>query len=383
MKNIFFIFIFLYLENRCIKAQNDVLYNQTSPLEKALNLHQLLKQNLPESMLNIDLKLVNVDSKSAQFELIDDNLTTINYVISYTIQMKDSTVNQLTESVVSKMTFDLQTNSIYLLNKQEELLKNRTSSANNEAQNVDDNGDKGDSGEKYNSEEKLQIKSKSYVDVHRFTVENLESNRLYEINIDLTAKLAHLSASLTRDTVKLSNKKFKETKKSFNFKFQTTFDVDLAAEQACKNAKSANKSSIATCYENNNDCTKCKSTCYMNVLNKIDSSSTKKPIYCEPCPCDQSKSTGECIVDTFKNQQDKSQVNNYQPQIIKCKQCIEPYAGDQCKDCKNEGIDYYKNEEGVCVKCDCNNNAALDNTINDASKNFKNKRKCSTITGKA
>ena len=88
MKNIFFIFVFLYLENRCIKAQNDVLYNQTSPLEKALNLHQLLKQNLPESMLNIDLKLVNVDSKSAQFELIDDNLTTINYVISYTIQIE-------------------------------------------------------------------------------------------------------------------------------------------------------------------------------------------------------------------------------------------------------------------------------------------------------
>ena len=372
---------------------NNSLYNQTS-----INLNQLLKQLTPDSTIAFDLKLVNVYATSAQFELIDDNLTTINYVVSYTTRMKDNKplsagTSGLDESAVSTKTFEMQTNSVSLLNKQEELL-NRSSPA------IDDQmmDEKVDSGEKYNSEERLQIRSKPWVEVHRFVVNDLESNQLYEINFDITAKLAHLSASITKGTVRLSNKKYKETKKTFNFKFVTTFDIDLAAEKACQSANNKSLSvqqqaDESTCYASPSDCTKCKSTCFRKQLNKIGGSgnaaaSSSKPILCEPCPCDQSKSTGECLlVDSSasspiaNSQQGQTQSNNFQPPVIKCKQCIEPYTGDQCKDCMSEGLDFYKNEEGLCVKCECNNNAALDNGDAAFKSANKNKRKCNAITG--
>lgn len=105
----------------------------------------------------------------------------------------------------------------------------------------------------------------------------------------------------------------------------------------------------------------------INQLNNCNSGGGQKPILCEACPCDTSRSTGECFVEQTSSD------NGYQQ--IKCKQCKEPYIGPACNDCQNEGIDYYKNEHGECVKCFCNNNAALD--LNPNSK----RRKCQSITG--
>lgn len=116
-----------------------------------------------------------------------------------------------------------------------------------------------------------------------------------------------------------------------------------------------------------------------------------KIILCEACPCDTSRSTGACEVvppasasSSSSSSSDSVVLASY-PQI-KCKQCIEPYVGDRCNDCQNEGIDYYKNERGECVKCFCNNNAALD-AINPSSSSSSSsslsvrRRKCNSITG--
>lgn len=114
-------------------------------------------------------------------------------------------------------------------------------------------------------------------------------------------------------------------------------------------------------------------------------------ILCEACPCDTSRSTGECIVvmASSSDQQKQSSssdsrssavISNY-PQI-KCTQCIEPYVGAKCNDCQNEGIDYYKNENGECVKCFCNNNAAVDvNSPLKSPLSSNRRRKCNSITG--
>jgi hypothetical protein len=376
-----------------VQSLVDDLLNKTiassssSLLENALDLQKFK----PNNSIDFSLRMVNLDSTSAQFEIVDDNKTTINYAITYTLQTKDNSLpNQLTsESATITKSFEMQTNSIYLVNKQEELLKNTTRS---DTPFFEDNGEKTDSGENYNSAEKIEIKSKTWQEVHRFLAGELESNRLYEINIDITAKLAHLSNSILKETLKVNNKKYKETKKNFRFTFLTTFDVDKAAQLACNNSKSnanQHQSASSTCYLTNNDCSRCKATCYLKEFNKIvnvlDVSAKKeaasKPVYCEPCPCDQSKSTGECLIVNVNNQQEGGQVDNFQPPVIKCKQCIIPYTGDQCKDCEKEGFEFYKNEEGLCVKCDCNNNAYLDLNI-DNTVIGNSRRKCSPITGK-
>ena len=373
-------------------------------LDKAINSaasSQFQKELSPlkykaNSTIDFDLKLVNVDTTSAQFEIIDDNKTTINYAISYTIQSKDNSftlsTQQISETTVSSKSFEMQTNSISLLNKQEELLQNRNVSS-SAIPKMEDNGEKTDSGESYNSEERLEIKSKTWQEVHRFLVNDLEPNRLYEIKFDITAKLAHLSSSLIKNAAKvITSKKSKETKTSFKFNFVTPFDVEKTADLACKNARLNTKqtsntalSMSSSCYLNDNDCTKCKPTCFKREPNKIGPSIVDlngKPILCEPCPCDQSKSTGECMIANPMQQEGSLvQSNNFQPPVIKCKQCIEPYTGDQCKDCDGEGIDFYKNEDGICVKCECNNNARLDSEYENKDPTNA-KRKCSPITGK-
>lgn len=103
-----------------------------------------------------------------------------------------------------------------------------------------------------------------------------------------------------------------------------------------------------------------------------------KPILCEACPCDTSRSTGECYVTQSSDQGSSSDTSSSGGFTPKCKQCIDPYVGGMCNECLNDGIDYYKNEKGECVKCFCNNNAALD--VNPRS---TKRRKCRAITGKS
>lgn len=370
---LFFTFLITALSTS-LTISLDLLNKTTTQKTPLKNLLKTLNSN----ELTFNLKLVNVDSTSAQFELTDDNSTTINYIISYSIKTK----GKPDSSIFKTKKFEMQTNSRVLINQQEELLKSQAA-----APSVDNNLLAGlsDSGEKYDSEEKLSIESKSWTDVHRFLVAELESDRLYEIDFDITAKQAYLSASLTGNL--LHRIKLKEGKATFNFEFQTTFDIDKAIVQAC-NINSDKAASNQTCYARENDCTKCKPVCYKRELNRIvgvsvdsvkkTSDDVSKSILCEPCPCDQSKSTGECVV-VARNADDLAK-NNFQPDVIKCKQCIIPYTGDQCNECEKEGIDNYKSEMGLCVKCECNGNAAWDQANVDERDNGV-KRKCKAVSG--
>jgi len=348
-------------------------------------------------IIEFDLKLVNINTNSVQFELIDDNRTAINYVIKYELINSHKAFSQEKQTIVeaSKMSnqFRMQTNSLGLVKQQEELLKKM-----NETIEEFINEENSDSGERFNSEEVLDIKSKSYDDTHKFLIDELDSNRLYELNFEIQARKGRLHHDES-----LPNFSSSETIKSFNFKFQTAFDYDQQAYLACNNSllKSSNKNDqvdyrlfqYSSCYQPDSNCTRCKSTCYeikpITTGKKTTQQSGSKPILCEPCPCDQLKSTGECYVDDTLRQANSKNTNNLnfypEQQFLKCKQCIEPYTGDLCNECKNEGVDYYKNELGECVKCECNNNALLDNKELMASLGNKmiisKARKCQPITG--
>ena len=50
------------------------------------------------------------------------------------------------------------------------------------------------------------------------------------------------------------------------------------------------------------------------------------------------------------------------------------------RECHNDGIDFYKNENDECVKCECEDNETNNNdNLNGAS---VRKRRCQEITGK-
>lgn len=276
----------------------------------------LTQKSISLSSLNeikFDLKLLNVDSSSAQFVVQDDNQTTYNYDIFYhltTLPQKDFRPEHLDSDTISisEKSFQIQTNSLVLLKQQEEILK-----ANNLTLE-DLQEDSNDSGEKYNSEEKLLINSKTFEEKHSFFINELESNKYYEVNFTIRARRAHLSLHLL-PAQKLDNT---ETKKEFNFKFKTSFDLTQAALSACSDKTSS------SCYVQDSACTVCKASCY------LVGSNMSKPVLCEPCPCDTSRSTGECFV----VDQPDSAKNRFQPEVIKCKKCIKPYTGLLCNECE-------------------------------------------------
>jgi hypothetical protein len=386
--------------------------------QPTINLSSLQQQQQPSSgsnqasdstsdnVIKFDLKLVNVDSASARFELVDDNKTTINYAISYVLTSKTMAISgngeeYMADSIKASKDFQLQTNSLDLLNKQEELLtkakalnSNLDSNEEESSSTPTQNKDEADSGEKYNSDEIEEIKHKNYEDIHRFLVEDLEPNRYYEINFTIKAKLAHLSSSLLLlSTTSLNNGqksteylyKKVETTRQLQFKFKTTFDLNRAALLACNNSKYDQQSS---CYVPNSDCKQCRPTCYQvkesrNNLGNQTSSSSSVPssanslVLCEACPCDTSRSTGVCIA---TEQETRPENKFLQSQLIKCKQCIKPYTGLLCNECENDGFDNYKNEFGECVKCDCGGNAMYD-ILNEVARGSYKRRKCQAITG--
>jgi hypothetical protein len=236
----------------------------------------------------------------------------------------------------------------------------------------DDYIESASSGEKYKSTEVSDLKEKKINNTHLLVIDGLDENRFYEISFVVTAKQAHLRFKSPKKTQFNS----KQTTKTFHFNFQTTFDIDAAARYACK------QESDNSCYTIGSNCTSCKPNCYQvksnqDIKNNLEiKTSSLKPILCEVCPCDMLRSTGECIESNI-NRLVKSQTNFQSTQQIECKKCLYPYTGLLCNDCINDGFDYYKNEMGECVKCDCNNNSAYDNSNNLT----KNKIKCQPITG--
>jgi hypothetical protein len=377
--------------------------------QQSINLSSLLASPSPQSasaptttdnnMIKFDLKIVNVDSTSARFEITDDNRTTINYAVSYVLTSSTMTTNPsngedyLSDTIKITKDFQLQTNSLNLLNKQEELLGDadaRTALTPNLDENTDAKDNDDDSGEKYNEDDKEAIKNRNYEDVHRFLVEDLEPNRYYEINFTIRAKLAHLSSSLLLlSTTRLNNSqrskelvyKRVETTRQLQFKFKTTFDLERAAVLACNNSK---YDEAGSCYAPNSDCLKCKPTCYQvrESRNQQQQTAVDK-VLCEACPCDTSRSTGECSATDPSTDTSASRPENrfLQAQVIKCTQCIRPYMGSLCNECENDGVDYYKNEFGQCVECNCNGNSAYENLDSVARSGYK-RRKCQAITGK-
>jgi hypothetical protein len=125
--------------------------------------------DLSSSSIQFDLKLTNVDSSSAEFEILDDNRTTLNYQVSYTLTSNNSiSSNGKVTSIMSTNSFAMQTNSQTMLAEQEKLLSD-------DEPNLTIPPD--DSGEFYEPGDKAKIRSKPYEEVHRFLVPDLEPNR--------------------------------------------------------------------------------------------------------------------------------------------------------------------------------------------------------------
>jgi hypothetical protein len=346
--------------------------------------------------LKYDLKLANIGSKSAEIEILDDNKTTINYEIEYSLSsdstnVYDSVNNKfISNSIRSKSkSFRMQTNSLTLLAAQEAFMKEN---------NIDETTlnairlpDAASDGELINTAWKEDIQAQSYEQAHRIYIGDLEPNRYYELDLSIQASKAYLSSLLT----KIANPSAKQTVKQFKFKFKTIFDYDLAISLACNNSLSGGAESaaakmdpslfaVSSCYESGSRCSKCKSSCYEVKRNKNEQGKAKsgEPVLCEACPCDTSRSTGECVVIESANKDSPSsssaEVKSGPAQTIQCKKCIKPYTGLLCNECENEGIDYYKTETNECMPCSCNGNAATDNFNNDDVK----KPRCHKITGK-
>ena len=276
------------------------------------------------SSIQFDLKLVNIDAYKAEFEMVDDNITTINYEIEYELISKSKTFNKLplSELTISTKTFDMQTNPIYLLNKQEQIRLNHSISKMTNKSDIimNINNDETDvsvtnSGETYSSDEILEINTKSYEDIHRFFINDLESNKIYQVNFKVVASLAHL-----KDDVLIGNDS--QTKKYFKFDFQSKYLAKVNCQNEIKDVE-------FSCYEPNLNCSKCKSNCYETnyaYLHTTDGNNVNNQIkQCLECPCDTLRSTGECHEITRVD-------NFYDPRQVVCKECLYPYTGNSCND---------------------------------------------------
>lgn len=122
---------------------------------------------------DFNIKLTNVDSSSAEFEVFDNNRTTINYNISYKLTSNSSASDHKTEVFTStEYSFAMQTNSATLLAEQRKYVSNDES-----ADALKESMRKDDQGEIYTVGVIDRINSKSYEDVHRFVVPDLDPNR--------------------------------------------------------------------------------------------------------------------------------------------------------------------------------------------------------------
>jgi hypothetical protein len=310
-----------------------------------------------EIVTAFNLRFINADYSSARFELVDDNQTTINYVITYDLtSIKQDADPNVIETLTATRIIKMQTNSDKLAQKQLNTSKLNLTT------------DESVSGENYGSGELRQIDKETWADMHQFVIGDLEENRWYKISFKINAKPVHLKLIPVNYAVNKTGSN--GISKEFDFRFKTTFDLEKAAKQACDQFKhnQTKPGESAQCYENDSECRKCKPNCYQ--LNSAQPKSKPSSlVLCEPCPCDSLKSTGSCIYSP--NDDD-----------VMCKQCIKPYTGSKCSQCENDGISFYKNEDGKCMSCECNGNAWADNF--DPANYIRNgikRRKCQAITG--
>ncbi len=338
------------------------------------------------SAIHFRLKLVDVDWKQAVFEIIDDNKTTINYLINYegtgesVIDSTPTTINIRPEHLIQ-----LQTNSLTLTQIEEKMFNNDTNNNNtwseveDLADKIENEGDKikdleNSSGEIYKHEQINNLKNKPYKYFHRFSIQNLDPNTFYRINFTIRARMANLNSQLllisTSHTQNRTESLFQKQKESIlrlNFTFKTMYDYEHAAIEACQASKT---DPINSCYMENTNCKQCKPNCYEVKTQNNMSNFT----LCEVCPCDTSRSTGKCVLVDLDNREDNQFLPKQKP---KCKECIFPYSGDLCNECMNDGIDYYKDYNGKCLKCNCNGNSIFDSSSSSQRKN----RKCAAVTG--
>ena len=126
-----------------------------------------------DSILAFNLKLTNVDSSSAEFEVLDNNSTTITYKIGYKLTSNSSAADHKTEVFIStEFSFEMQTNSATLLAEQQKLLSDDDS-----ADVLKQSMHKDDRGVIYTSDFINRIHSKTYEEIHRFIVPDLDPNR--------------------------------------------------------------------------------------------------------------------------------------------------------------------------------------------------------------
>lgn len=314
-------------------------------------LNQILSEpttrNSQKSKRDLDdfsLSIFDVDWNKAYFEIVDDKKTTFNYDISYSLSSHDS----INGDINFKSKLYIQTNPISLIEKEEKI---------NQKNSFVPDQDKDPNGEFYNDWQIMNIRRKNYTDIHVFHINDLEPNRSYKILFKINCTRAHLSMSL------LPNQDIstESSIKNFYFKFKTLFDPNLVKSITCNNLSNSDPKlmNLLSCYVEKSDCTACKPHCY-----KVPR--YEQPILCWPCPCDQSRSNGICSV---------KREGNFEPEEIICEKCKPPYTGPLCDQCQNEGFDFYKNDVGECVKCNCNNNSYFDYY---RIKNSSDLRKCNS-----
>lgn len=318
------------------------------------------------SELSFALNIASVDYKTAKFELVDDNSTATNYLIKYDITSMDQYVAEngipISEKDHSSNTLEVQTNS-------------KTFFTNNQTTKVDFTF--WDNGVQLTPEEMDSIQSKSAQEQHCFEIDTLDENRVYVVIFSVIASVAQRGVFKSEPFFDA-----RRTVRKFRLQFRTRYDVPSAAQAQCKSQLEYEADGLieplkSSCYLIASNCTQCTPDCYQvrGLDDKDEKGSVNGPILCQRCPCDRSKSTGECTVT-----EDDSNVFN--PQLkFKCTQCSGPFVGDLCDRCKGEGFELFRDEKGKCQTCQCSGNSLYDNTDFNGHTG-KVKRKCAPITGK-
>jgi hypothetical protein len=329
------------------------------------------------------------DDYSADFLIQDDNETALNYYIDYYLTSKPYDAYQEDELLQRTNSIKIQTNLNSIIKQKNSLLSDDHLKTTD-----DDDNNNNNNNEDYIGEEGIEIStipSTLNENNHQFKIGDLEPAHYYIITFTVRPKRMYLIENgkriqLLNNSQSSSPPKHhkipftkQKAQRNFTFEFRTLFNEEKAAFAECTGNTTVNTDDIpkiySNCYVPNSNCTKCRSTCYQKTLPYVPTSVTttvkdtsSKIVFCEACPCDTTRSTGECVAI-----QKESSQQVYQD--LKCTQCQEPYTGIRCNDCKNEGIDYYKNDRGECIECDCNNNSEMENNKNST------KRKCEAKTG--
>ena len=339
----------------------------------------------PPDFIDYSIKFVDVDANSVTFEIVDDNVTTINYFISYSLRHQgdeyDADQKIDTESFTRSDSLKKRTNVRKLKTKDNQTY-------------LDDDLNHGAT----TNETKEQLSEQERRELHRFIIGQLEPDRIYSVFIDVTATESYLKPIL--ENSKLPKR---TTAKNFTFNIKTTYNPMQAAYEACNYSLAVQSgdasrdetrgtsgdevtqhfadAKYSSCYVANSKCGQCKTTCYQIDyderasaksfdMSKFGNLAGLKPKLCKPCACDRSKSNGECrLVDPRQER-------------IECTRCLEPYAGPMCLQCKNDGVDYYRTTEGTCEKCDCNMNSEYDVYYNGVNNQNSKRRRCEAVTGR-